>query len=136
MRKKLYIFEHFAKSKKWFFCQYLSFSVWFLLKFQKSIKLKPPTVPSPQSSRYRICWKNFGKWIWIENWKQINYDLWYWFESTHFLLRKKTSLRPFLDKLELVVRQKIAPDHFTGFFRTPKHNWSNHQKIVIRNNFD
>ncbi len=43
MRKKLYIFKHFAKSKKLFFCQYLSFSVWFLLKFQKSTKLKPPT---------------------------------------------------------------------------------------------
>jgi hypothetical protein len=27
MRKKLYIFKHFAKSKKLFFCLYLSFSV-------------------------------------------------------------------------------------------------------------
>ncbi len=41
MRKKRYIFKHFVNSKKLFFCQYLSFSVWFLLKFQKSIKLKP-----------------------------------------------------------------------------------------------
>jgi hypothetical protein len=41
--KKLYIFKHFAKSKKFFSFQYLSFSVWFLLKFQKSIKLKPPS---------------------------------------------------------------------------------------------
>ncbi len=45
MRKNWYILKHFAKSKKLFFCQYLSFSMWFLLKFQKSIKLKPPTVP-------------------------------------------------------------------------------------------
>jgi hypothetical protein len=27
MRKKMYIFKHFAKSKKLFFCQYLSFSM-------------------------------------------------------------------------------------------------------------
>jgi hypothetical protein len=47
MQKKLYIFKHFAKSKKLLFCQYLSFSVWFQLKFQKSIKLKPPNVPFP-----------------------------------------------------------------------------------------
>ncbi len=42
MRKKLYIFKHFAKSKKLFFCQYLSFSVWFLLKFQKKYKIEAP----------------------------------------------------------------------------------------------
>ncbi len=42
--EKKYIFKHFAKSKKLFFCHYLSFSVWFILKFQKSIKLKPPNV--------------------------------------------------------------------------------------------
>ncbi len=42
MRKKLYIFKHFAKSKKLFFCQYLSFSVWFLLKFQKNYKIEAP----------------------------------------------------------------------------------------------
>ncbi len=65
--------------------------------------------------------------------KKIYYDLWYWFESTHFLLRKKTFLRPFLDnKLELQVHKKIAPDHFTGF----RLQSFNHQKIVIRNNFD
>ncbi len=34
MRKKLYIFKHFAKSKKLFFCQYLSFSVWFPLSLK------------------------------------------------------------------------------------------------------
>ncbi len=42
MRKILYIFKHFAKSKKWFFCQYLSFSEWFLLKFQKKYKIEAP----------------------------------------------------------------------------------------------
>ena len=47
--KKLYIFKHFAKSKKLFFCQYLSFSVWFLLKFQKKYKIEAPysTMGSP-----------------------------------------------------------------------------------------
>ncbi len=34
MRNKLYIFRHFAKSKKLFFCQYLSFSVWFPLSLK------------------------------------------------------------------------------------------------------
>ncbi len=34
MRKKLYIFKTFAKSKKLFFCQYLSFSVWFPLSLK------------------------------------------------------------------------------------------------------
>ncbi len=34
MRKKLYIFKHFAKRKKLFFCQYLSFSVWFPLSLK------------------------------------------------------------------------------------------------------
>ena len=34
MQKKLYIFKHFAKSKKLFFCQYLSFSVWFPLSLK------------------------------------------------------------------------------------------------------
>ncbi len=34
MRKKLYIFKHFAKSKKLFFWQYLSFSVWFPLSLK------------------------------------------------------------------------------------------------------
>jgi hypothetical protein len=34
MRKKLYIFKHFAKSKQLFFCQYLSFSVWFPLSLK------------------------------------------------------------------------------------------------------
>ncbi len=42
MQKKLYIFKHFAKSKNLFFCQYLSFSVWFLLKFQKKDKIEAP----------------------------------------------------------------------------------------------
>ncbi len=42
MRKKMYIFKHFAKSKKLFFCLYLSFSVWFLLKFQKKYKIEAP----------------------------------------------------------------------------------------------
>jgi hypothetical protein len=42
MRKKRYIFKHFAKSKKWFFCQYLSFSMWFLLKFKKKYKIEAP----------------------------------------------------------------------------------------------
>ncbi len=42
MRKKLYIFKHFAKSKKLFFCQYLSISVWFLSKFQKKYKIEAP----------------------------------------------------------------------------------------------
>jgi hypothetical protein len=42
MRKKLNIFKHFAKSKKWFFCQYLSFSVWFLFKFPKKYKIEAP----------------------------------------------------------------------------------------------
>ncbi len=42
MRKKLYIFKHFAKSKKLFFCHYLSFSVWCLLKFQKKYKIEAP----------------------------------------------------------------------------------------------
>ncbi len=42
MRKKLYIFKYFAKSKKLFFCQYLSISVWFLLKFQKKYKIEAP----------------------------------------------------------------------------------------------
>ncbi len=42
MRKKLYIFKHFAKSKELFFCQYLSFSEWFLLKFQKKFKIEAP----------------------------------------------------------------------------------------------
>ncbi len=31
---KKYIFKHFAKSKKLFFCQYLSFSVWFPLSLK------------------------------------------------------------------------------------------------------
>ncbi len=43
MRKKLYIFKHFAKSKKSFFCQYLSFSVWFPL----SLKHWSPLVDKP-----------------------------------------------------------------------------------------
>ncbi len=34
MRKKLYIFKHFAKCKKLFFCKYLSFSVWFPLSLK------------------------------------------------------------------------------------------------------
>ncbi len=42
MRKKLYIFKHFAKSKKLFFWQYLSFSVWFPL----SLKHWSPLVSS------------------------------------------------------------------------------------------
>ncbi len=42
MRKKLYIFKHFAKSKKLFFCLYLSISVWFLLKFPKKYKIEAP----------------------------------------------------------------------------------------------
>ncbi len=42
MRKKLYIFKHFAKSKKLFFWQYLSISIWFLLKFQKKYKIEAP----------------------------------------------------------------------------------------------
>ncbi len=42
MRKKLDIFKHFEKSKKLFFWQYLSFSVWFLLKFQKKYKIEAP----------------------------------------------------------------------------------------------
>ncbi len=42
MRKKLYIFKNFAKSKKLIFCQYLSISVWFLLKFQKKYKIEAP----------------------------------------------------------------------------------------------
>ena len=47
MQKKLYIFKHFAKSKKLFFCLYLSFSVWFLLKFQKKYKIEAPYCVSP-----------------------------------------------------------------------------------------
>ncbi len=46
MRKKLYIFKHFAKSKKLFFCQYLSFSVWFPL----SLKHWSPLLYSPHST--------------------------------------------------------------------------------------
>jgi hypothetical protein len=42
MWKKLYIFKHFAKSKKLFFSKYLSFSVWFLLKFQKKYTTEAP----------------------------------------------------------------------------------------------
>ncbi len=42
MRKKLYIFKHFAKSKKLLFCHYLSFSEWFQLKFQKKFKIEAP----------------------------------------------------------------------------------------------
>jgi hypothetical protein len=53
MRKKLYIFKHFAKSKNLFFCQYLSFSVWFLLKFQKSIKWSP--LMCTEQNRYYNC---------------------------------------------------------------------------------
>ncbi len=34
MRKKLYIFKHFAKSKKLFFSKYLWFSVWFPLSLK------------------------------------------------------------------------------------------------------
>ncbi len=34
MRKNLYIFKHLAKSKKSFFCQYLSFSAWFPLSLK------------------------------------------------------------------------------------------------------
>ncbi len=34
MRKNLYIFQHFAKSKKLFFSKYLSFSVWFPLSLK------------------------------------------------------------------------------------------------------
>ncbi len=34
MRKNLYIFKHFAKNKKLFFYQYLSFSVWFPLSLK------------------------------------------------------------------------------------------------------
>ncbi len=34
MRKKLYIFKHFAKRKKVFFSKYLSFSVWFPLSLK------------------------------------------------------------------------------------------------------
>jgi hypothetical protein len=54
MRKKLSIFKHFAKSKKLFFWQYLSISVWFLLKFQKSIKLKPPNTHAPDQDVCRM----------------------------------------------------------------------------------
>jgi hypothetical protein len=46
--EKMYIFKHFAKSKKLFFCQYLSISVWFLLKFQKKYKIEAP---------YRTVWE-------------------------------------------------------------------------------
>ncbi len=45
MRKKLYIFEHFAKSKNLFFCQYLSFSVWFPLSLKHWRPLPPPLSP-------------------------------------------------------------------------------------------
>ncbi len=50
MRKKLYIFNHFAKSKKLFFCQYLSISMWFLLKFQKKFKIE-----APYCTIYNVC---------------------------------------------------------------------------------
>jgi hypothetical protein len=63
MRKKLYIFKHFAKSKKLFFCQCLSFSVWFLLKFQKSTKLKPPNAWSVKSCIL------FGDWTFTREWR-------------------------------------------------------------------
>jgi hypothetical protein len=49
MRKKLYIFKHFAKSKKLFFCQYLSFSVWFPL----SLKHWSPLMHSHLGCRFR-----------------------------------------------------------------------------------
>ncbi len=39
MRKNVHFFKHLAKSKKLFFCHYFSFSVWFLLKFQKKYKI-------------------------------------------------------------------------------------------------
>ncbi len=45
MRKKLYIFKHFARSKKLFFCQYLSFSVWFPLSLKHWSPLLYSTVP-------------------------------------------------------------------------------------------
>ncbi len=50
MRNKLYIFRHFAKSKKLFFCQYLSFSVWFSLSLKHWSPLgtyTPPISPLP-----------------------------------------------------------------------------------------
>ncbi len=43
MRKKMYIFKHFAKSKKLFFCQYLSFSVRVIpIEIQKKYKIEAP----------------------------------------------------------------------------------------------
>ncbi len=53
-------FKHFAKSKKLFFCQYLSFSVWFPLSLKHW---------SPQMyNRTFFCWQ-FGKNIYINFFK-------------------------------------------------------------------
>ncbi len=48
MRKKLYIFKHFAKSKNLFFCQYLSFSV----RFPWSLKHWSPVL---YTCKIHIC---------------------------------------------------------------------------------
>ncbi len=53
MRKKLYIFKHFAKSKKLFFCQYLSFSVWFPLSLKHWSPLPPTLSPNPIHCRFK-----------------------------------------------------------------------------------
>jgi hypothetical protein len=57
MRKKLYIFKNFAKSKKLFFCQYLSFSVWFPLSLKHwspllYIQYMPTRKGTPKLSLY------------------------------------------------------------------------------------
>ncbi len=63
MRKKLYIFKHFAKSKKLFLCQYLSISVWFLLKFQKKYKIEAPYCTHAPCTELCI----FFLWWWTQN---------------------------------------------------------------------
>ncbi len=61
MRKKLYISKHFAKSKTLFFCQYLSFSVWFPLSLKHWSPLtynhEKNTAMNDSEVKVMILWK-------------------------------------------------------------------------------
>ncbi len=47
-------FSNILQKVKWFFCQYLSFSVWFLLKFQKKYKIEAPYCSWPSIFHRKI----------------------------------------------------------------------------------
>ncbi len=82
MRKKFTFSNILQKVKSYFFWQYLSISVLFLLKFQKKYKMLPPIVQAEGGGQWPSCryhqdsWEFIGShskgqscWRW---WRQLN----------------------------------------------------------------